>query len=333
MIQENGLQWHKILLRRRPRLALDMAALADLIRLYATVRPDLVHHIALKAVMIGTLAARITGVPAVVNAVTGLGYAFDRRRANLVGRCVAVGFDKLLRHPRVRYVFQNVEDRDLFTGRGWSSAEQAVLIRGSGVDPGIFFPSRQMRREPPLVVFASRLLRSKGIAEFIAMARRLKHARVQFAVIGAPDPESLDSVTAAELERWRKEGIVQFWGARTDMADIFRRAALCVLPTYYREGVPKVLIEASASGVPCITTDTAGCRDIVVHDETGLLVPPRDVDALTGAVTALMCDPDRRQAMGERACERFHSGFTLDHVVDATFETYDALLRVVAGKT
>jgi len=328
VIQRHGLRWHEIKLRRKPRLVRDALSLPDLIRLYASVRPDLVHHIALKAVVIGTVAARLAGVPAVVNAITGLGYAFDEHHRYPFGPAVTSTFH-FMRHPHSRFIFQNVEDREIFLRHGWSNEAQAVIIRGSGVDPATFFPPTRGRSGRSLVVFASRLLRSKGVAEFVEAARRLKVLGfdARFAVIGDADPESEDSINSAEVESWREAGSVEVWGPRNDMPAIFREASLCVLPTYYREGVPKVLIEASASGIPSITTDTPGCRDIIVDGETGLLVPPRDVSALTDGIAALLRDPDRRRLMGERARERFLSHFTLDRVITATFGTYEALLN------
>src|SRR5439155_23574202 len=142
VIRAHDFPWHRIVVMRPTRLLREAAAVPDLAVLYRRVSPDLVHHIALKTVLYGTIAARMMRVPAVVNAVAGLGYAFDERRARtILGRGVAFAFGNLLRHPRMRVIFQNVEDREAFVRRGWIDARQAMLIRGSGVDTSIFTPA------------------------------------------------------------------------------------------------------------------------------------------------------------------------------------------------
>ena len=329
VIHQHGFEWHEIVVRRSTNVVRELRAVPNLYRLYRKIRPDIVHHVAIKAVLYGTFAARLARVPAVVNAVTGLGYAGDERRSkSLLARALRFAFDQLLKHPRMRVIFQNVEDREVFVQRGWIGAEHAVLIRGSGVDTSVFAPAPQPPAGPPLAVLASRLLSSKGVAEFVEAARRLKARGVdaRFAIVGEPDPDNPETITAAQLETWRGEGAVEIWGRRADMPNVLREASLFVLPTYYREGVPKALIEAASAGLPAVTTDTAGCRDIVVDRETGLLVPPRDVDALTTAMAELLGDPARREAMGRAARARVVGHFSLDHVIAQTLSVYDGLL-------
>ena len=135
-----------------------------------------------------------------------------------------------------------------------------------------------------------------------------------------------ESITPEQLERWRREGAVEVWGRRDDMPDILRGSSLVVLPTYYREGVPKILIEAAATGLPAVTTDAPGCRDIVVDGQTGLLVPPRDADALAEAIATLLRDPVRRTEMGKRAREHALSAFSLERVIAETLRIYGGLL-------
>ncbi|HVG24175.1 MAG TPA: glycosyltransferase family 4 protein, partial [Thermoanaerobaculia bacterium] len=331
VILQHGLPWERIVMRRKTQVVREARAVPNLVRVYRKVRPDLVHHIAIKAVLYGTIAARIARVPAVVNAVTGLGYAFDERRAHtLLGRTLGFAFDHLLSHPRARFIFQNVEDRDTFVNRRWIGAREAELIRGSGVDTTSFAPPSEPPAGPPLVVFASRLLASKGVAEFVEAARMLRGRGVdaRFAVVGGPDPQNPETITHAELARWKEEGAVEIFGARRDMPDVLRQASLFVLPTYYREGVPKALIEAAATGLPAITTDTPGCRDIVLHGETGLCVPPRDSHALAEGMESLLRDPVLRSQMGVRARERVLAHFAVEHVVAQTLATYEKLLNV-----
>jgi glycosyltransferase involved in cell wall biosynthesis len=328
-ILEHGFAWHEIVMQRKTHVVREARSVPNLVRLYRRVRPDLVHHIAIKAVLYGTIAARITRVPAVVNAVAGLGYAFDERRArSLLGRALTIAFATALRHPHMRVIFQNVEDREVFLRRGWIGPEQAALIRGSGVDTDLFTPATAPPPQPPLIVFASRLLASKGVADLVEAARLVRERGVaaRFAIVGEPDPDNPETITHAQLEAWRREGVVETWGRRGDMHDVLREATLFALPTYYREGVPKALIEAASSGVPAITTDTPGCRDIVADGETGLLVPPRDANALAEAVIALLNDLERRGRMSRAARARVLEHFSLQRVIDDTLAIYRELL-------
>lgn len=328
-IQAAGLPWHEVLLRRRTRVPGEILSVPDLVRVYWRVRPHVVHHVALKAVLYGTLAARIASVPAVVNAITGLGYGFDERRSgSLLGRILRVAFAVVLRHPRMRVIFQNVEDRDLFLHERWIVREQAVLIRGSGVATDDFTPATSAPTDPPQVVFASRLLASKGVGEFVDAARivRGRGFSARFVIVGSPDPDNPETITAEALEGWRREGVVEIWGQRSDMRRVLRDASVFVLPTYYREGVPKVLVEAAASGVPAVTTNTPGCRDIVQHGLTGLLVPPCDSGAVAAAIMELLMDPVRRTRMGVEARRRAVAEFSLERVVHQTLDVYRSLI-------
>lgn len=326
-IADAGLPWHPILLTRGIHVVRDALAVPQCALLYRRLRPDLVHHIAMKPVLFGMLATHAARVPAVVNAIMGLGSAFDDRQ--LIGRMMHFAFDHLLRHPRMRYTFENADDRETFLRQGWLSPEEAVLIRGSGVDPVEFSPPSHPPTGTPLVLFAARLLTTKGVAEFVAAARILSARGIvaRFAIAGRPDPKNPDSISESDFLRWKSEGVVEILGHHNDMPALLRTASLFVLPTYYREGVPKALIEAAASGVAAVTTDTPGCRDIVVDGETGLLVPPRDVESLVKAIELLLRDAERRNEMGHKARLRVLEHFAVEHVVRETLATYEALLR------
>ncbi|HEX7830497.1 MAG TPA: glycosyltransferase family 4 protein [Thermoanaerobaculia bacterium] len=328
-ILEHGFPWHEVVMQRKTNVVREARSVPNLVLLYRRVRPDLVHHIAIKAVLYGTIAARIARVPAVVNAVAGLGYAFDDQRARSpLGRALSIAFSTALRHPRMRVIFQNVEDREVFLRRGWIAADQATLIRGSGVDTDLFTPAPAPPPAPPLVVLASRLLASKGVAEFVEAARIVRASGVpaRFAIVGEPDPDNPETITREQLDAWGREGFVETWGRRGDMHEVLREATLFALPTYYREGVPKALIEAASSGVPAITTDTPGCRDIVANGETGLLVPPRDANALADAVLTLLRDDEVRARMSRAARARVLAHFSLQGVIEDTLAIYRDLL-------
>lgn len=326
-IVEAGLPWHPIMLARGIHVVRDPLAIPQCALLYRRLKPDLVHHIAMKPVLFGMLATHFARVPAVVNAVMGLGSAFDPRR--LIGRVLHFAFDHILGHPRMRFTFENGDDLDTFLRLGWLSPAQTVLIRGSGVDPVEFSPPSDAPTGTPLVLFAARLLATKGVADFVAAARQLsaRGVKARFAIAGARDPKNPDSIRESDLARWKAEGVVEILGYHTAMPELLRSASLFVLPTFYREGVPKALLEAAATGLAAVTTDTSGCRDIVIDGETGLLVPPRDVDALAAAIEQLLRDPERRSEMGRNARQRVLAHFAVEHVVRETLATYESLLR------
>lgn len=307
----------------------DFRTLTALRRLYRRTAPKLVHHVTYKPIVHGSLAARSAGVPCVVNAVPGFGHIFTvlGLRGRLQRAVMKLGYRAAFGHRNHAAIFQNPEDRDLFVEDGLLTRRQTALIRGSGVDPDRFRPTPE-QPGPPVVVLASRMIRTKGIEEFVEAAGRLKDRGVEarFALVGAPDPGNLSSVSEEELRAWDGSGPVEWWGYRDDMPDVFARAHLVCLPTAYREGLPKVLLEAAAAGRALVATDIPGCREIVRPEENGLLVPPKDPEALAGALGRLLGDAELRRRMGRRSREIATGEFTVDRVVDRTLEVYDALL-------
>lgn len=318
-IEQEGITLHPLVaLSRSSRHPVREAkALAEIVRLYRTMRPDLVHHVALKPVIYGSIAARRAGVPAVVNAMAGLGYVFSSQdlKARLVRPLVGGVLRALIEGPRARVIVQNRDDAEHLGVR------DPVVIPGSGVDLDAFAPSPEPPGTP-VVALPARMLRDKGVAEFVEAARRLKQADVQarFALVGAPDDENPASIPESQLRAWHAEGAVEWWGWREDMAAVFRESALVCLPSW-REGLPKALIEAAAAGRPIVTCDVPGCRDVVADGENGLLVPPRDARALAVALGKLVQDAHLRTSMGE-AGRRRAARFSTGQVVEQTLRVY-----------
>lgn len=307
----------------------EAGTLGALVRLYRATRPRLVHHLTLKPVLFGTVAARIAGVPAVVNAVNGLGHLFVE--GNWYRRTLREAFKAVGRvafqHGRMKFLFQNVEDMDVFIQARLAVAGDSVLIRGSGVDLTAF----KRASEPdgvPVVLLASRMLWHKGIGVFVDAARRLRQAGVtaRFVLVGEPDTGNPESVDRSQLEEWNREGVVEWWGHRSDMPSTLGGCHVVTLPTYYREGVPKVLIEAAACGRPLVATDMPGCRDIVREGVNGILVPPRDPVALAAALGELLADPGLRMAYGECGRDLVQREFSIERVVGQTLGVYRELL-------
>jgi glycosyltransferase involved in cell wall biosynthesis len=278
LIEAAGLPHHPIEVDRQGRNPFkDLVTIKHLVDLYRTVKPVLVHHVALKPIVYGSIAAKITKVPALINAMPGTGYIFvsDDTLARFVRLGVMLAFRVLVNSPNSRMILQNVDDVEMWVSRRVMRRDRIVVIRGSGVDTDLFRPSPE-RPGPPLVVLPARLLYYKGVREFVAAARLLKargtHAR--FALIGEGDPGNPASITADQLQEWKEQGAVELFGWRDDMAQILAQSHIVSLPSYGGEGIPKALLEAAACGKPIVTTDVSGCRDVVQHGENGLLVAP-----------------------------------------------------------
>ncbi len=297
----------------------ELGALARLAALYRREKPDLVHHVAMKPVLYGALAARLTGVPHIVNALAGMGWLFTS--ANLIARVikplVRLTFRFLLRHTSV--IVQNPDDAALMAGIG---LRRARVIRGSGVDPEVFRPGIEPTGTP-LVVLPARMLWDKGVGEFVEAARQLKARGViaTFALVGEPDPENPASVSKAQLAAWHAETVVEWWGQRDNMPEVFAQTHIVCLPSY-REGLPKALLEAAACGRPIVATNVPGCREIVRDGENGVLVPVCDAPALAEALARLIADPGMRRRMGERGRTLVVGEFSQERVIAETLAVY-----------
>ncbi|MCY4069876.1 MAG: glycosyltransferase family 4 protein [Chloroflexi bacterium] len=327
-IRDQNLRLHPIPLSQHGMNPLvELRTINALRRLYSGLKPDLIHHISIKPVLYGGIAARLTRQRAIIHAMSGLGYVFAsrERRASLLRQVTRPLFRAVTGCAHNRMIFQNADDRQFFLKHGMISSEKAVLIRGSGVDEKLFTAQAETLDELPVVLFAGRLLWQKGIGEFVEVARRLR-GRARFRVVGYEEATSPLNVSAARLYAWADEGLIEWLGKRDDMPQVYAESNIVCLPSTYGEGVPKVLIEAAACGRACVTTDTPGCREIVRHGENGLLVPPEDVDALAAAVERLIRDPALRQEMGAKGRQVVLGDFTLRQVIDETLELYKELL-------
>ena len=327
-INECGLIHHDIPLRRGARSLLgELRLIAAFARLLRRLRPAMVHAVSLKPVIYGGLVARLMGVPAAVMAVTGLGYVFLREGpgATLTRALVKRLYRFALAHPNCRAVFQNPDDRDLFLDDALVAREIVVMIRGCGVDTRAFAPTP----EPDgiaVVVFPARILGDKGVREFVAAARHLRDDGVsaRFVMVGRTDPDNPTDVCEATIRRWEAEGVVEWWGFRDDMAAVLAQAQVVCMPSY-REGLPRVLIEAAACGRPIVTTDVPGCREIVRDTDNGLLVPVRDSAATAAAIRRLLEAPDLRRRLGARGREIVLAEFSVERFVDETLAVYGQL--------
>jgi glycosyltransferase involved in cell wall biosynthesis len=332
-LEQLGARWIDWPLNRRSMSPLAEAAAVRLLRrIYVAERPDLIHHFTVKPILYGTLAAKRADVPRIVNSVTGLGYAFTI--PNVLPRWIQFileyWYSWSVAGPGVRSIYQNTDDVAHLSAMRPLTSAYASLANGSGVDIQRFAPdidATDSPRKRPCVLFAGRLLYGKGIREFVQAAQLLRDrgSAARFVVCGSPDPGNPSSANCIELEQWRREGVVEFVGHVEQMETRLKGVDIFALPSYYREGQPRSLIEAAAAGKPSVTCDVAGCRDVVVSGRTGLVIPPRDTLALANAIQSLLDDGQMRKAMGLAARQRAVEMYDERQVVSQIINVYSEL--------
>jgi glycosyltransferase involved in cell wall biosynthesis len=288
--------------------------------IYSTLRdvaPQAVHFIYLKNVLTGSILARICGTPAVLGAVTGLGSLFAENRLiyRLARYGVLAGMRLGFHHPNSVLALENADDRDYFVAHGITSENRTVIIPGAGVDVDEIRPSPEPQGVP-VILCAARMIRGKGILELADASRILKKRGVQFEIwlAGGTDMGNPSAITNAELTGIDAEGTAKWLGYQNNVGKLLESVSIFCLPTYYREGLPRVLVEASAAGLPIVTTDVPGCREVVTSGRNGLLIPPRNVLALADALQTLIEDRKMRGEMRIASRQVFEEKFTSDAV-------------------
>ena len=315
--------------RRRLQSPLsELLSILECIRIFKKESPQIVHQVALKPIIFGTIAARIVGIKIIVNAFAGMGSLFisDTSKNFALQRVILLFLRILFRPQNVRLIFQNDHDLNLFLKHRVINKKQAILIRGSGVNLSLF-DSEPAPPGLPVVLLPSRMLRDKGVYEFVEAAKIVNKNRkiARFALVGAPDPENPSSIDSSIINKWVDDGWVEWWGFHRDMPEIYSQSQIVCLPSY-REGLPKVLLEAAASCRAVITTDTVGCHDIVKHGVNGLLIPPRDAIALAVAISYLLTHPAERKRMGLNGREMVEDGYTLEKSIEDTISIYRSVI-------
>lgn len=320
---------------------MDIYTCVSLWRMLRRLRPQIVHTFDTKPGVWGALAARLAGAPGIIVTLTGVGgalYLNDRLSTRII-RAIYLSLQRLACRAADLTMFQNHDDARQFTSAGFVTARSALVIPGSGVATTVFAPSNvtesarmRVRAELGLqpgelvVTMVSRVIRQKGVLEFTAAAReiRARYPHVRFLLVGPDDVESVGRLTAAELVALQESVI---WpGPRRDIPAVLALSDVFVLPSAYREGIPRVLLEAASMGLPIVTTDSPGCNEVVEHGVNGLLVPTHDAAALTEAVLRLIERPDLCQRFGRAARQRAVERFDITVVVDRTRAAYQALL-------
>lgn len=330
-LKEHSFTYHEMAMSRKGKNPfLEILTVHVLYRLFRLIKPDLVHLVTIKPYLYGGIAARLAGVPSVVSVVAGLGILFSQNtlKAKVLRAFLYPMYRLAFGHKNQTAIFQNTNDRDLLIDWGVLNRKKAVLIRGAGAD----LQQYQFCEEPtgvPIISFAARLLIDKGVFEFVESSRLLQQRGIaaEFWLIGDPDPGNANTVTGEQLITWESEGLVTCLGHRSDIPDLFAQSNIVSLPSFYGEGLPKVLIEAAACGRAVVTTDHPGCRDAIESGETGILVPIKDAVALADAFEYLIQNPDARKTMGQAGRDLAEQEFAIEKIVDAHLVIYQNLLN------
>jgi glycosyltransferase involved in cell wall biosynthesis len=330
---EHGMRWVQLPMDRASLNPLrEMQTIRALTRVLRDEQPDLLHNFTVKCAIYGALAARRARVPAVVNAVAGMGYVFasDAMLARTLRPMVKLLMRGTLGHKDSRLILQNPDDADAFVRARLVPQQHIRVIRSSGVNLERFVPVEPVVEPRPLrVLLAARLLWEKGIGEYIEAARllRAQGRNIEFVLAGSPDPGNPRSASREQAQAWVAEGLVDWRGHVDDMPSLMRSVDVIALPSYYREGVPKSLIEAAACGLAIITTNLPGCREVVSDDGIdGLHVEPRCARSLAGCIAKLDDDRELVRRLGDHARRKAMEHFDEQMVIRRTIEVYDELL-------
>ncbi|MCR9255392.1 MAG: glycosyltransferase family 4 protein [Alphaproteobacteria bacterium] len=307
-------------------LALDILALT---RIYRREKPDLVHHVSLKPVLVGAAAARLAGVKRVVNAITGFGFALGGSGAGhetARSRLMRV-LPLLTKRRNSILLLQNSDDLSFALSQGLAEPGQTDMIRGSGVDTVRYQPLLEPDGPGLTLGYAGRMLKQKGVEDLVAAFRIARRDRpdLRLLLAGRPDPENPASLTTGTLSEWDSEDGITWMGHIEDVRILWRRADIACLPSRGGEGVPKSLLEAGACGRPVIATDVPGCREVVAPDTSGVLVPPNDPEALARAILALAENAERRRQFAVAIRDRVENHFAEPAIVEKTLALYDRL--------
>ena len=306
----------------------ELSTFRFLSRLYRKEHPDVVHHVGVKNVLWGSLAAKAVRVPGVLNAVCGLGVMFNMpltRTAKMILRFIRFGASR----KNALMLFQNTEDRELFQEYGIVDDKDCLFAKGSGVDLEEYAYTPPLPHDKTIVAFSGRMVEDKGVKVLVEAASLLKEKygySLEFRLCGglSTNPNAL---SAQWLADHCDGSYIRWMGNRTDMVEMLTQCDIMAFPSYYREGVPKAVIEATAIGRPIVTTDSVGCRDTVDEGINGFLVPPRDAQALADAIEKLHLNPEMRLDMGRASRRKAEKEFDIREVVDLHSSAYKSLIE------
>jgi len=324
MLESHGLIVHPLTLSRSGfGVFNELKTLKQLFAIIKLVRPDITHTITIKPVLYGNIVSRLLRVPVRVASISGLGYVFISSgiKTKFLRVIIALLYRLALGGAKT-VIFQNRSDRDVLKKLGAIKPKQELFIRGSGVDLSLY-PILPEPKGAPVVILVARLLADKGVYEFVKAAEIMKAqaSNARMVLVGSTDPGNLKSVTTQEINSWVDAGIIEYWGYSTEVAAIMSKSNIIVLPSY-REGLPKVLIEAAACGRAVVTTNVPGCRDAIDPNETGLLVDVKSASSLVSGILRLINDNDLRYKFAKNARKLAERAFNIDDVISMHLSIY-----------
>lgn len=327
-IEALGIRFLTIPFKRSGRNPLhELRCLWLLCKYYRRYRPDVIHHITLKAALLGSLAAKLTFSRGVVNAISGLGYNFTDGRDGLLQKIVRLLIRTAFRSRRFSFILQNPDDVKTIRELYLVPPSHIHLIKGSGVDLNVFSYMPPYPKEKLHVLFPARILLDKGVIEFIEAAKSIREeakGKVLFILAGDCDRENLAVLREENLLPLLEQGYIEWIGFQKNMLPVYQQSDIVVLPSY-REGLPKSLIEACAVGRPVVTTDVPGCRECVREGWNGFLVPAKDSGALVKSLLQLIKDGELRELFGQNSRKLAEQEFSLTAVIEKHREIYTEL--------
>lgn len=307
----------------------ELGALNFLQKLYRSERPDVVHHVGMKTILWGTLAAKFSHVNGVVNAISGLGGFFAEENKGLMARMMPKVLKFSHDSKNLLCIFQNNEDKGLYVKNGIIKEEQARYIKGSGVNLKDFCYTPEPTEGKIRVILTARMIVEKGIFILTEAAEKLRSKyedKVEFLLVGGIDDHP-GAITKEQLEGVCDGKYIQWLGYRTDVKELLQSSHIVAFPSYYMEGLPKSLIEADAIGRPVITCNSVGCKETVIDGYNGYLIPTKDVDALVEKLDILLGDAKLRQEMGKNSRKYAEENFSIDVVIERHLKIYNELVR------
>lgn len=309
----------------------EFISILKLAKLYKLIKPNIIHHVTLKPSVYGTLAAKIINSKAkVINAVSGLGYTFTANRITL-SKIILKFLMKLAYTDKKSYfIFQNPDDKSLYNKFGFLNKNNNIIIKGSGVDDTKFLLKKQSLSNEINVVLLARMIKDKGIFEFINAAKILENEyknKIKFILVGGLDEFNPSAISEENLNRLCDGNYISWLGHQTNIMEIYHKADIVCLPSY-REGIPKSLVEAMAIGCPIITTNAIGCKECVDDNVNGFLVPIGDSQSLAEKIKILALNDDLRFKMGLESRKKMLNEMSLSKVIKMTFGFYTDLLSI-----
>ena len=328
-LEEMGVEFIEIKLDRKGFDVLNLAlSVIELRKLFKDIQPDIIFSYTHKAILSGALAAKMSGFSNIFSLITGTGHIFDGRtlKERFIRNIGSLALKLALKFNKLVF-FQNIDDKNLFLKNNIAKPQQARLVNGSGVNLDNFTKLKE-KGVAPIICFAGRLIKEKGVYEFISAARllRQKNINARFLLAGSLDNKNPSSLSQKDLDRIKNEGYVEVLGYQKDIPALYEKSHIVCLPSY-REGFPKALIEAAAAGRAVVTTDVPGCRDAVVPNKTGLIVPVKNTEKLAWAIQWLIEHSKERVAMGKAGRELAVKEFSIEKIIKEHLKIYRELSK------